>query len=134
MTQDTLRQVLRLNVLKFLVEDRPLKTNESGVQRLVNLGIPNGTVQRLLGAETSIGLDVIEQVAAVLGVAPWRLLRPQVEFTGMMRNEASLRDTQLVAQIQRLPKEQRHAIQAIVAGLTAALAVTTVASPTCGDA
>ena len=126
--------MLRLNVLKFLVEDRPLRTNESGVQRLVNLGIPNGTAQRLLGAETSIGLDVIEQVAVVLGVAPWRLLRPQVEVTAITRNEATLRDTRLVAQIQRLPEEQRHAMQAIVSGLTTVRAMTTVSSPTSGDA
>lgn len=135
MATDTLRHVLRENVLKLLDEDRPLKPNETGVQRLVRLGIPNGTAQRVLSAEASIGLDVIEQVAQVLGIAPWRLLRPQTES---IRAEASsnlgLENIRLASQVQQLSRGPRNAVQVIVAALGSVTPRKKVSPPTNGDA
>ena len=47
------------------------------VQRLVKVG--RGTVQRIKEGETSVGLDVITQIAANLRVEPWQLLVPDLK-------------------------------------------------------
>jgi transcriptional regulator with XRE-family HTH domain len=134
MVENTLRQVLRQNVLNLLAEDRPLKSNESGVQRLVRLGVANGTAQRILNAEASVGLDVIEQVAYVLRVSPWRLLRPKNENVAETQDEGRASTARLAAQIERLPQEAKQAIQAIVFALTALPSSKKTTSLTNGDA
>lgn len=46
------------------------------MQRLIDKGIPNGTAQRVLGGQTSVGLDVVDRLAHVFNVPAWRLLAP----------------------------------------------------------
>jgi len=67
--------ILRDNVRRLL----GLGDAESGVGKLVDLGIPNGTAQRVLGGETSVGLDKIDHVARVLKVEAWQLLSPGLD-------------------------------------------------------
>jgi hypothetical protein len=47
-----------------------------GVSKVMRLGFANGTAQRILGAGTSIGLDILTDLADKLGVKPWHLLVP----------------------------------------------------------
>lgn len=47
-----------------------------GVSKVMKLGFANGTAQRILGAGTSIGLDLLQELASKLGVKPWQLLVP----------------------------------------------------------
>ncbi|MGK2951624.1 MAG: helix-turn-helix domain-containing protein, partial [Thiobacillus sp.] len=71
-----LKQVLRENTLRLLAAEGRMKSNETGVSRLVAKGIGQGTAQRILEGKTSIGLETLEQLAGVLGVSPWRLILP----------------------------------------------------------
>lgn len=66
--------MLRNNVRLLL----GLAEGESGVQRLIDKGYTNGTAQRILGGETSIGLDIVDRLAATFGVPAWRLLAPNL--------------------------------------------------------
>lgn len=66
---ENLKVVVRDNVRTLL----GLKPRESGVQRLIDLGISNGNAQRVLKGETSIGIDLLAQLAKVLDVQPWQL-------------------------------------------------------------
>lgn len=68
MTADP-KKVLASNIRRLL-----RLGNESGVSKLIKLGISNGNAQRALKGETAIGLDVLAQLAAKLGVQPWQLL------------------------------------------------------------
>ena len=70
MGEDT-KTVLRDNVRRLL----GLQAGESGVQRLIDKGFANGTAQRVLGGQTSVGVDVVEKLAAAFDVAPVRLRR-----------------------------------------------------------
>jgi transcriptional regulator with XRE-family HTH domain len=135
MNTETLKQVLRQNVLKFLSEDGPLRPRESGVQRLVKLGIPNGTAQRVLGAEASVGLDVLEQIAKALGVAPWRLLRPLAEPVAQRSGtDADPQAARIGLQIQGLPVSARQALQTIISALEANLTKKDAAKSLASDA
>jgi hypothetical protein len=49
------------------------------VSRLIALGFSNGNAQRLLGGETSIGANLLQQVAEVFEVQPWQLLVPGLD-------------------------------------------------------
>lgn len=44
------------------------------VSDLIKLGFANGTAQRFMKGETSIGLDMLQRVAEKLGLEPWQLL------------------------------------------------------------
>lgn len=73
---ETLKQIIRENVRALMAADKggPLKSNETGVTRLLQKGFANGTAQRILDDETSIGIDVIEALATAFGVQPWQLM------------------------------------------------------------
>lgn len=72
---ENLKSVLRDN-LRALLRIAPGK---SGVSALIKLGLSNGNAQRALGAETSVGLDVIAQIAEAFGIEPWQLLVPNLD-------------------------------------------------------
>lgn len=74
---DETKAVLRDNVRRLI----GLQAGESGVQRLIDKGFANGTAQRVLGGQTSVGLDVVEKLAAAFDVAPWKLLAPDLGGT-----------------------------------------------------
>lgn len=72
---ETLKQIVRENVRALMeAEGGPLKSNETGVTRLIQKGFANGTAQRILDKGTSIGIDVIESLATAFGVQPWQLM------------------------------------------------------------
>ncbi len=72
---DDLKITLRDNVRALL----GLQPGESGVSRLIDLGIPNGNAQRVLGGTTSIGLDSLADLATALSVQPWQLCVPGLD-------------------------------------------------------
>lgn len=63
---DDLKIILRQNVRALL----GLQDGESGVSKLIKLGLSNGNAQRILGGETSVGLDVLAQLADALHLQP----------------------------------------------------------------
>lgn len=66
-----LKVVIRDNVRRLL----GLAPAEKGVAQLMaKTGFKNGTAQRVLEAETSIGVDVLAKLAKGLNVQPWQLL------------------------------------------------------------
>lgn len=70
-----LKTVLRDNVRRLL----GLAEGESGVSRLIAAGLSNGNAQRVLKGETSVGLNVLAQLAAALNVEPWQLCVPDLQ-------------------------------------------------------
>lgn len=70
-----LREIIRDNVRTLL--DVP--PGKSGVAKLMEKGFANGTAQRILSAETSIGVDVLADLARKLGVEPWQLCVPGLD-------------------------------------------------------
>ena len=70
-----LKIVVRDNVRRLL----GLRPGESGVSQVMALGFANGTAQRILDGETSLGLDTLSKLAARLGVEPWQLCVPDLQ-------------------------------------------------------
>lgn len=89
---EDLKTILRENVEALLErrarEDPTRKTKVSG---LIALGFQNGTAQRILGGETSIGVNVVAQLAEALEVPPWMLLVPRLDVENLpgMTEDAS---------------------------------------------
>lgn len=80
MAKQNPKLILRTNVLAILQHrGGPLRSNETGVTRLRALKIAQGTAQRLLGADTSIGIDLVQELADGLHVAAWQLLVPGLD-------------------------------------------------------
>lgn len=50
------------------------RVGDDGVSSLIKLGVANGTATRLLKGQTSVGLDLLQDVAEKLSVEPWQLL------------------------------------------------------------
>jgi hypothetical protein len=53
--------------------------NDTGVAKLIKLGFANGTAQRILGGQTSIGLKILEKLAKRLHMQPWMLCVPELD-------------------------------------------------------
>lgn len=70
-----LKKIIRENVRARL----GLRPGQAGVSKLIELGIAQGSAQRVLGGETSVGADLIAEVAQVLNVAPWQLCVPGLD-------------------------------------------------------
>lgn len=68
------KQIVQENVRALL----GLQADESGVAKLMKRGFANGTAQRILDAETSLGVDVLERLAKALEVEPWQLCAPKL--------------------------------------------------------
>lgn len=51
---------------------------ENLTQLIEDSRVGPGTVTRIKGQETSVGIDVLEKIAAALGVEPWHLLHPNL--------------------------------------------------------
>lgn len=67
------KRVLRDNVLA-LMRQRYGRQNKHRFKTEAGVGI--ATVDRILGAQTSIGLDTLEQIAERFDLLPWQLLVP----------------------------------------------------------
>jgi hypothetical protein len=118
MTNDDLRKILRDNVLTLLLEEAGADTRNTGVGALIRRGLSNGTAQRVLGAKTSVGLDVLADLGRTFGVAPWRLIRRNEQSASAF---AARSDDDVAAAIGRriaaLPETQRRAIEALIESL-----------------
>jgi hypothetical protein len=69
------KQTIRENVLALIEADGgPLPYGQSGVSRLTAKGVALGTAQRILGGQTSVGVDVLQKVAEAFGIKAWHLL------------------------------------------------------------
>lgn len=78
---EDLKITIRENIRALL----GLDPGESGVSKLIRLGLSNGNAQRLLGGETSVGLDVLSQCASALHVEPWQLCVPGIDPANLPR-------------------------------------------------
>ena len=83
MPAPSLKTTIRDNVRRLL----GLNAGESGVSRVMALGFSNGTAQRILDSDTSIGVDVLERLADALKLAPWQLCVPDIESDRLPRLE-----------------------------------------------
>lgn len=70
-----LKLIIRDNVRALL----GLEEGQSGVQRLIDMGVPNGNAQRVLSGIASVGVDTVAQIASALGFQPWQLLVPNLD-------------------------------------------------------
>ena len=69
------KAILWTNVLALMVA----KYGKENLTRLANdSGTGPGTMTRIKNAKTSVGVDVLEKIADVFGVAPWQLLHPDI--------------------------------------------------------
>lgn len=73
--KNDLKDCVAVNVRALL----DLRPREKGVARLIHRGIANGNAQRILGGETSFGLDLLEQLAHALRVDAWQLCLPGLD-------------------------------------------------------
>lgn len=78
---EDLKITVRDNVRRLL----GLQPDESGVSKLIDKGFSNGNAQRVLGGETSIGIDLLAQVAAAFGLDAWQLCFPGLDPTNPPR-------------------------------------------------
>ncbi len=70
-----IKLIIRSNVRALL----GLEEGQSGVQKLIDMGIPTGNAQRVLSGIASVGVDTLDQVAGALGVQPWQLMVPNLD-------------------------------------------------------
>ena len=75
MATTTLKKTIRNNVRRLL----GLGEAESGVKSVMSLGFANGTAQRILDEETSIGVETLERLADGLKVQAWQLCVPDID-------------------------------------------------------
>lgn len=73
MTTHTARVALWTRIQR-LMDDRWGAENLSRLAREAHVGV--ATIARIKQADTSVGLDVLEKVAAALGVEAWQLIAP----------------------------------------------------------
>jgi hypothetical protein len=103
-----LKRVLRANV-RALIEKTsgPLKPNESGVTRLLKLGISNGNAQRLLDEDSTVSFPTLEQVAAVFRIKPWDLVSPTLKVSEMPFRDLDVFEGQLITLYRKLGPQER---------------------------
>lgn len=103
-----LKRVLRSN-LRALIEKTsgPLKPNESGVTRLLKLGISNGNAQRLLDEDSTVSFPTLEQVAAAFRVKPWDLVSPAMKVSEMPFRDLDVFEGQLITLYRKLSPQER---------------------------
>jgi hypothetical protein len=73
--EDDIKLVVRDNVRRLL----GLADDESGVAKLMKKGLSNGNAQRILGGETSFGVDLLAKVAGAFGLQAWQLCVPGLD-------------------------------------------------------
>ena len=74
------------NAVKTIIRTGPTRGYDRGPEALRGgggdggeLGLKNGTAQRVLAGETSIGLELLAVLAEKLRVEPWQLLVPGLD-------------------------------------------------------
>lgn len=77
---ETSKKTVTENVLALLLHKTgPRKAWQSGVSRLMSLGVALGTAKRTLEGDASLGADVLDDLARKLGVQTWQLLVPGLD-------------------------------------------------------
>jgi hypothetical protein len=105
----TLKRTIAANVRKIL----GIEAGQSGVARLMHRGIPNGNASRVLKAEQSYGVDLLDEVARALRIEPWLLCVPNMDITRGLDPEAEY----LLTLYRLTPAEHRAAARAILENL-----------------
>lgn len=105
-----LKKIVRDNALRLIKKATgPLKPNESGVTRLVALGMTNGTAQRILDDITDMRLETVEQLAAALKVTPIALMTPDAQAPAMLFRDLDSFEGMLLTLFRELPNDSdRH--------------------------
>ena len=71
----TARQILASSFKKLRAATPTLREPK----QIVAAGIlTNGAIGRICNAETNVGIDVLDQIAAAYGLEPWQLLMPSL--------------------------------------------------------
>lgn len=114
-----IKLTIRANVRALL----GLEDGQSGVQKLISMGIPTGNAQRVLSGVASVGIDTLAQVAGALGVQPWHLLVPNLDPA----NLPSVEDREFRWPFKRIDPDQALGLvgstaAAVETGLLVALA------------
>jgi len=74
------KQILWANVLALMKRDFG-RENLTTLAKKARIG--PGTVTRIKEQSTSVGLDVLEQIARVFNVQPWQLLLPELDVDNL---------------------------------------------------
>lgn len=104
------KRILRTNV-RVLLERKggAMRSHESGVTRLVNLGVANGTAQRILDEESDPRLSTLDELAEKLGVGVSALLSPgMTEDQTLPFRDLDAFEVQLVTFFRQLGDDERH--------------------------
>lgn len=99
------KRLLQSNV-RALLERKggKLGAKETGVTRLVNLGISQGTAQRVFDSADS-RLSTLDEVAAALGVSVGELMSPAVAAQALPYRDLDPFEAQLVTFFRQLPSD-----------------------------
>ena len=73
------KKTLRENVRAIIAFRAGINPEDVGVGRVIQLNLPNGTAQRLLGTDSDLRMDTIDVIARGLGVESWQLLVPALD-------------------------------------------------------
>lgn len=106
-----IRAILRQNVEQLLVA-RLGRVNMTQFGR--QSGIKMGGAQRVLGGEASVGIELLQRVAAWFKVPAWTLLVPGADFASLPRDEEVRK---LVVLLNRLDAEQIERLREFIATL-----------------
>jgi transcriptional regulator with XRE-family HTH domain len=123
--ENDVKKTLAENVLNLIRAENELSGRErSGVSRLLSKGIPNGTAQRVLAGETSIGVDALEQIAKALNVKPWQLLVEGLDPKAPPRlyDDAWPFSRDLHTQVRDLKPTQRVLVESVLSAAISGLA------------
>lgn len=72
--------IVAANVLALLRKQHPdMRSHETGITRLLQAGMTQGSAQRILKGETKLNLGTLEEVAKALRVPVWQLLVPDLD-------------------------------------------------------
>jgi hypothetical protein len=105
----TLKRTIATNVRKIL----GVAEGHSGVARLASLGVKRTNAARVLKAEQSYGVDLLEEIAKACRVEPWLLCVPNMDITRGLDPEADY----MLTLYRQTPAAHRAAARAILENL-----------------
>lgn len=106
-----MKRAVRENV-RALIEKTggKLKPGQSGVTRLLKLGISNGNAQRLLDEESTVSFETLEKVADAFKVNPWDLVTPGMSMSTIPFRDLDVFEAQLVTMYRQLSHDRQHEV------------------------
>lgn len=123
MGKSDVKTVLKENVER-VAKKRYGRVNVSKLA--ADTGIAIGGAQRVLSGEVSVGVELIQQIAAKCGLQPWQLLVPDMNPDAPPKIEVtpqSPRVAAIVRALNRLGEQRISAIEAVLVGMEAGPAV-----------